>query len=41
LQADKPELHYAISLLWSFVESWIARHWELRPTAKLMEQAEL
>jgi hypothetical protein len=40
LQADKPELHYAVSLLWSFVESWIARHWELRPSARLMEQAQ-
>lgn len=37
LQTDKPALHYAVSLLWSFVESWIARHWELRPTAKLIE----
>ena len=23
-----PELHYAVSLLWSFMESWIARNWE-------------
>jgi HEAT repeat protein len=33
LQEQKPELHYALSLLWSFVESWIARHWELHPEA--------
>lgn len=39
LQDGKPELHYAISLLWSFVESWISRRWELRPTANLMEHA--
>ena len=32
LQHRKPELHYAVSLLWSFVESWISRNWELRPT---------
>jgi hypothetical protein len=32
LQQAAPPLHYAISLLWSFVESWIARHWELCPT---------
>lgn len=33
LQNTAPQLHYAISLLWSFIESWIARRWELRPTA--------
>ena len=31
LQQTTPALHYAISLLWSFVESWIARRWELHP----------
>jgi len=31
LQEVAPHLHYAISLLWSFVESWIARRWELNP----------
>jgi hypothetical protein len=31
LQASAPELHYAISVLWSFVESWIARRWEHNP----------
>jgi hypothetical protein len=35
LQEQKPELHYAISLLWSFVDSWISRNWELRPTPHL------
>jgi hypothetical protein len=35
LQDARPEAHYAITVLWSFVESWIARHWELDPTAKL------
>ena len=30
LQQTAPELHYAITLLWSFVESWVARRWELR-----------
>ena len=35
LQRTAPELHYAITLLWSFVESWIARHWELLPGADL------
>jgi HEAT repeat protein len=29
LQYQKPELHYAITLLWSFVESWIARNWDV------------
>ena len=31
LQDSAPHLHYAISLLWSFAESWIARRWELKP----------
>lgn len=31
LQQTAPALHYAVSLLWSFVESWIARRWELSP----------
>jgi len=31
LQDTAPQLHYAISVLWSFVESWIARRWELNP----------
>ena len=35
LQRTAPELHYAITLLWSFAESWVARHWELRPGADL------
>ena len=33
LQKTAPELHYAITLLWSFVESWIAERWELQPDA--------
>jgi hypothetical protein len=33
LQYKKPELHYAISLLWSFVESWIARRWQVNTSA--------
>ena len=35
LQRTAPELHYAITLLWSFVESWVARRWELWPGAVL------
>jgi HEAT repeats len=31
LQTTAPQLHYAISLLWSFSESWIAQRWELKP----------
>jgi hypothetical protein len=27
----KPEVHYAVSLLWAFAESWIARRWEFSP----------
>jgi len=33
LQQTAPELHYAITVLWSFTESWIARRWELQPVA--------
>jgi HEAT repeat protein len=38
LQETAPELHYAITLLWSFVESWIARRWELQPEANLPDR---
>ncbi len=34
LQQTSPALHYAISLLWSFMESWIACHWEPYPNGK-------
>jgi hypothetical protein len=33
LQSTAPELHYAITLLWTFLESWIAKRWELNPSA--------
>lgn len=31
LQSSAPELHYAVSILWCFIESWVARRWELHP----------
>ncbi|MCI0541325.1 MAG: HEAT repeat domain-containing protein [Verrucomicrobia subdivision 3 bacterium] len=31
LQHARPELHYALSVLWSFLDSWIAPRWELLP----------
>ena len=34
LQQTSPALHYAISLLWSFMESWISCHWEPYPNGK-------
>jgi len=34
LQDTKPELHYAMSVLWSFVNSWISKHWEMGPWLK-------
>ena len=40
LQQTAPELHYAITLLWCFVESWIAQHWELQPDASLPIQGD-
>ena len=33
-----PRSALAITLLWSFVESWIANRWELRPHARPMER---
>lgn len=33
VQDSAPALHYALSLLWLFTESWIARRWELHPNA--------
>lgn len=41
LQESVPELHYAITLLWSFVESWIARRWELQPNAILPDTSDV
>jgi HEAT repeat protein len=34
VQDSAPALHYALSLLWAFAESWIARRWELNPNAE-------
>jgi HEAT repeats len=34
IQDSAPALHYALSLLWAFTESWIARRWELCPAAE-------
>jgi HEAT repeat protein len=32
-QEQIPGVHYAMTLLWSFTESWVARRWELLPRA--------
>lgn len=32
LQGKRPEVHYAISVLWTFLESWIAEDWTPRST---------
>lgn len=37
LQTRAPQLHYAMSLLWSFTESWIAQRWELNPIKNLQD----
>jgi len=34
LQDKAPKLHYAITVLWSFAESWISGRWEFEPTAQ-------
>jgi HEAT repeat protein len=31
LEQGAPQLHYAVTLLWAFIRSWIARRWELTP----------
>ena len=35
-QDRDPELHFAMSVLWSFLDSWVARHWQpiLEPPAE-------
>jgi hypothetical protein len=38
LQESHPELHYAINVLWSFIESWVARRWELRSGAEFPQE---
>jgi HEAT repeat protein len=32
LQSTRPDVHYAISVLWNFLESWIANDWTPRAT---------
>lgn len=32
LQTKRPDVHYAISVLWNFLESWIADNWTPRAT---------
>ena len=41
LQDSAPQLQYALSLLWSFVESWIAQRWELRPGPDTLESEDM
>lgn len=35
LQEEAPQFHFAISVLWSFVESWISKYWEINPRPKI------
>ena len=30
-QSSRPELHFALSVLWSFFESWVSETWEVNP----------
>lgn len=32
LQSKRPDVHYAMSVLWTFLESWIAEDWTPRST---------
>jgi len=38
-QDQIPHLHYALTLLWSFAENWVARRWELLPHAEYGDEA--
>jgi len=38
-QDQIPHLHYALTLLWSFAENWVARRWELLPHAEYCDEA--
>ncbi len=33
LERERPDLHYAITVWWSFIESWIAPYWDFNPGA--------
>ena len=37
-QDEIPHLHYALTLLWSFAENWVARRWELLPHAEYCDE---
>lgn len=39
MQQKNPKVHFAMSVLWSFLRSWIAPHWDLNPRAKPLVQA--
>ncbi|HXJ91587.1 MAG TPA: HEAT repeat domain-containing protein [Terriglobia bacterium] len=41
IQDSAPALHYALSLLWAFTESWIARRWELHCDADLSNERDV
>jgi len=30
-QRTRPDLHFALSVLWSFLESWVSETWERNP----------
>ena len=32
LQARRPDVHYAVSVIWTFLDSWIAQDWTPRST---------
>ena len=31
MQERQPQVHFAVTVLWSFLESWVAEHWTKRP----------
>ena len=30
LQKKRPDVHFALSVLWTFLESWVSRDWSAR-----------
>ncbi len=35
-QASRPDLHFALSVLWSFLESWVSEIWEKNPSPQYL-----
>ncbi|MGB7217036.1 MAG: HEAT repeat domain-containing protein [Gammaproteobacteria bacterium] len=38
IQDSRPEAHFAMAVLWSFVRSWVARRWEVHPHGRVRRE---